>query len=79
MKCFLVPAPIQEAILAAFQEEGWPPRIDDPLPGRAEQDPKRRLNNAIKKLNGCRLARVIRFSGDGTGEGVKWKLVTDWR
>ena len=22
----------QEIILSAFEEEGWPPRIDDPLP-----------------------------------------------
>jgi hypothetical protein len=32
VKEFKLPAPNQETILTAFQEEGWPPRIDDPLP-----------------------------------------------
>jgi hypothetical protein len=32
VKQFKVPAPNQEMILASFEEEGWPPRIDDPLP-----------------------------------------------
>src|SRR5690606_33281778 len=32
----------QEIILNAFQEEGWPARIDDPLPPQPEQDSKRR-------------------------------------
>ena len=31
VKEFKVPAANQEAILAAFQEEGWVPRIDDPV------------------------------------------------
>src|SRR5205814_465539 len=44
VKQFKVPAPNQEAVLAAFEEESWPPRIDDPLPPQPEQDPKRRLH-----------------------------------
>ncbi len=31
VKRFKAPAANQETILAAFDEEGWPPRIDDPL------------------------------------------------
>jgi hypothetical protein len=45
-----VPAPNQEMILASFQE-GWPPRIDDPLPPQADQDSKRRLHDTIITLN----------------------------
>ena len=66
----------QEAILAAFQEDGWPARIDDPLPPVAETDPKRRLSDTIKCLNRKQQNALVRFSGDGTGEGVLWDLVT---
>ena len=31
VKQYRVPSPNQEAVLTVFQEEGWPPRIDDPL------------------------------------------------
>jgi hypothetical protein len=34
IKWFRVPAPDQERILDAFEEEGWPASIDDPLPPR---------------------------------------------
>jgi hypothetical protein len=65
----------QEAILAAFDEEGWPCRIDDPLPPHPEQDPKRRLSDTIKCLNRKHFNRLIRFRGDGTGTGIVWELV----
>ena len=39
VKTFKQPAPNQEIILAAFEEEKWPVRIDDPLPPHGEQDP----------------------------------------
>lgn len=64
----------QERILAAFEEEGWPPRIDDPLPPRAEIDSKRRLGDTIKCLNRNHLVPVLRFIGDGSGQGVIWEL-----
>ena len=66
----------QEAVLAAFQEEGWPPRIDDPLSPIAETDPKRRLSDAIKCLNRKQKNPLLRFSGDGTGEGILWDVVS---
>ena len=65
----------QEAILAAFHEEGWPARIDDPLPPVPETDPKRRLSDTIKCLNRKQQNSLVRFSGDGTGEGVLWDVV----
>lgn len=63
----------QEAILAVFQEEGWPSRIDDPLPPESDQDTKRRLSDTIKCLNRKQTNRLIRFHGDGSGEGVIWE------
>src|SRR5688572_2075781 len=32
VKEYRAPAPNQQLVLASFQEEGWPHRIDDPLP-----------------------------------------------
>ncbi|CAD73699.1 hypothetical protein RB4296 [Rhodopirellula baltica SH 1] len=65
----------QQAILNAFEEDGWPPRIDDPLPPNAEQDSKRRLADTIKCLNRKQCYAVVHFRGDGTGEGVIWEIV----
>lgn len=67
-------APNQEMVLNAFQEEGWPGRIDDPLPRHPDQDSKRRLSDTIKCLNRHQIPALIHFHGDGTGEGVTWQL-----
>ena len=75
VKQFKVPAPNQELILATFQEEGWPPRVDDPLPPHPDQDSKRRLHDTITTLNRHQKHRLIRFSGDGRGQGVRWELL----
>lgn len=66
----------QKTILAAFEEEGWPHRIDDPLPGvRDDRRAKRRLRDTITGLNQDHVAPgVMRFRGDGTGRGVRWYL-----
>lgn len=75
VKVFKLPSPMQEAILMAFEEEHWPPRIDDPLPSHPELLPKRRLHDTIKSLNRNQKSALIRFMGDGTGEGVRWEMV----
>jgi hypothetical protein len=75
VKSFKLPSPNQEAILTALAEENWPVRIDDPLSPQVDLDPKRRLHDTIKSLNRNQKSRLIRFSGDGTGEGVLWKLI----
>lgn len=75
VKQFKVPAANQERILAAFQEEGWPVRIDDPLPPNSEQDSKRRLHDTINSLNRNQKQNLLRFTGDGSGQGVRWELL----
>jgi hypothetical protein len=75
IKVFKLPSPMQEAILMAFEEEQWPPRIDDPLPGHPDYPPKRRLHDTIKSLNRNQKNCLIRFMGDGTGEGIRWELI----
>ena len=74
VKQYRVPSPTQEAVLNAFEEEGWPARIDDPLRPDPDQDVKRHLHDTIRRLNRNRRAALIHFSGDGTGEGVLWEL-----
>ncbi len=54
----------QEKVLAAFEEEGWPSRIDDPVPPG-------RLKETVRQLN--KHLQHIRFESDGTGVGVLWQ------
>jgi hypothetical protein len=74
VKQFQVPASNQELILSAFQEEGWPEHIDDPLTGNHGIDPRTRLNDAIYRLNRSQRKPLIRFHTNGNGDGVRWSL-----
>ncbi|MGD9722711.1 MAG: hypothetical protein AB7O59_15365 [Pirellulales bacterium] len=73
VKEFKLPSPNQETVLMAFEEEGWPPRIDDPLPPVGHLDSRRRLHDTIKALNRKQKRLLIRFRGDGSGEGIRWE------
>jgi hypothetical protein len=77
VKQYRVPSSTQEVILAAFQEEGWPPQIDDPLPPIHDGCPKDRLRDTIRHLNSNQKNHLIRFRGDGTGQGILWELIDD--
>lgn len=74
VKRYRWPATNQETVLTAFEEEGWPPRIDDPLRPVNSVSPKRRLSDTIKCLNRNQCEKLVRFRGDGTGEGVLWDV-----
>jgi hypothetical protein len=78
VKQFKSPATNQELILSAFQEEGWPPRVDDPL-SPTELDAKRRLSDAIRCLNRSQLRPLLRFRGDGSGQGILWDVMPQCR
>jgi len=73
VKHFKWRAPNQERVLAAFEEDGWPPRTDDPLPPQQNQDAKRRLSDTIRCLNRKQINKRILFHGDGSGEGIRWE------
>jgi hypothetical protein len=78
VKDFEKPAPDQDTILSAFEEQGWQRRIDDPLPPKhGRQSRKQRLHDAIKRLNQGHKHNVIRFLADGTGTGIRWKFVDE--
>ncbi len=74
VKKFRWAASNQERVLMAFEEEGWPRRVDDPLSPQGNICPKRRLHDTIKCLNRRQENKIIRFRGDGTGTGVLWEL-----
>jgi hypothetical protein len=79
VKRFTRPAAAQELILSAFQEEGWPLAIDDPLPAQFNQDPKRRLHYTIRNLNRGQRPLCIRFFINGNGETIRWVCVAQPR
>jgi hypothetical protein len=63
----------QELVLAVFQEEGWPPRVDDPLPRSGEVDPAARLRETVRRLNRAQRQPVLRFEADGR-RGILWSF-----
>jgi hypothetical protein len=73
VKQFKVRSPSQEAILTAFEEQGWPTAIDDPLPPHPGQDAQRRLRSAIQSLNANQQTPLLRFRGDVIGRRVLWQ------
>jgi hypothetical protein len=75
IKAFSQPSQNQETILAVFQEEGWPVRIDNPLPPQPDRDGRRRLHDAITRLNRHQKRRLLRFHSDNNGDGVRWNIV----
>ena len=77
VKQFRQPAEEQDLILTAFQEEGWPQRISDPLPPKEGIDPKQRLHSTIRRLNRHQKHKLITFHGNGTGDGIGWSPVAE--
>jgi hypothetical protein len=77
VKRFKGPAKSQELILAAFQEDGWPDVIDDPLPMLPGQDPKRRLHYTVHHLNRVQRPCLIHFFVNGGGQRIYWQPVID--
>lgn len=75
VKSFRQPATNQVCVLDAFQNQGWPERIDDPLPHNGEVPAKIRLHETIKGLNANQHVKLVQFGGDGTGCGVMWRRI----
>ncbi len=75
VKHFRVPAKTQWLILTVFEEEGWPPCIDDPLPCEIGRNSRLRLKKAIYMLNSSQENPLIKFRGNGSGDGIYWEYV----
>jgi hypothetical protein len=69
-KKFRQPAPKQTRILDAFAEEGWPPKIYNPLTPEPNRVTRQQLADAVRGLNEN---PCIQFELDGTGEGILWR------
>jgi hypothetical protein len=65
VKRFTVPAFEQESILAAFEEQQWPSRIDDPFAGT--DGVAGRLPETVRRLNHGHRSRLICFQCEGSG------------
>jgi hypothetical protein len=74
VKHFRREAPFQEAILAAFQANGWAPCVTVSLPRDQGVSPKERLHETIKNLNRG-LRPHLRFTQEGNGSRVGWVAV----
>ncbi len=74
MKESRLPAPHQELILAALQEEGWPERLDDPLPGKRGVDPRRRLRSAVRGLTLGQVNPLLWFEVERGARGLRWRV-----
>ena len=74
VKHFRQDAPAQKAILSAFQEEGWPPWIHNPLAGEGEREGEERLHDAINNLNRLQKVARLHFRVEG-GDRVYWELL----
>jgi len=75
VKRYSRPSPNQDLVLSAFEEEGWPSHVYDPLPHKDKGVAKKRLHDTIIWLNRNHEARLLRFRGDGSGEGICWERV----
>lgn len=75
IKRLKVPARNQDLVLAAFEEQKWPPWIDDPIPPTHGINPKDRLHNTLSRLNMSHRRCLIHFVGNGTGRGIGWELL----
>jgi hypothetical protein len=75
VKQFDKPAQNQRAILSAFQREGWPPHIENPLEHDRLMDDSQRMADAVYRLNRDQKPLRICFRRDGRGLGITWELV----
>ncbi|MFM7289933.1 MAG: hypothetical protein ACKO6B_01720, partial [Planctomycetia bacterium] len=57
------------AILAAFEESGWPSQIYDPITGGGDSSTRRRVVETLNKD-----LKRIRFSCAGDGESFRWEI-----
>ena len=58
------------AVLDAFEQIDWPPRIDSPLGQKSDGEC---VNKTVNSLNTG--LQLIRFSADGTGKGFAWRKI----
>ena len=70
--CKHFPQPEQDEclVLAAFEKEGWPGRIHDPLPSKPDADARQRLADKARRLN--EQNPFLRFELDAASLAMVW-------
>jgi hypothetical protein len=74
---YRLPTSNQQLILQAFQESGWERELRDPLSPHPRVYVKERLRTTVANINRSLVHPAIHFSCNGTGHGVRWKIVLD--
>jgi hypothetical protein len=76
VKHFRQPARAQKQILDAFQEEGWPPWIFNPLGAEGHRTGGERLRDAVNKLHALQVGPWrLHFRVERGGERVSWQIL----
>lgn len=75
IKAFVRAAWNQEAILTAFEEEGWPQQVDDPIPPAGGRNQRARLRACIQSLNRQAAPPAIEFGCEPNGAAICWRPV----
>ncbi len=71
-------ASVRKLILDAFQEDGWGPRIDNPVKPRSSgDDTGKRLRDALSGLNHSQLWPALWF--EAHGDGARWWRFKEWQ
>lgn len=73
VKKFRHPGENQYLILDAFEEEGWPREIDNPIAAGNGVDERTRLKEAVHSLNRNQLASLVKFGICRSGQRVSLK------
>jgi hypothetical protein len=68
-------ADVQEIVLRAFQRQGWPRALKDPLPKHPTIAQEARLHGAIRGLMNAQKEARIRFFRNGTRCTICWEPV----
>ena len=68
-------APNQMPLLTAFQNRRWAATIDDPLPIAAGRNRRRRLENAITRLNSSQSPQRLKFHLQENGKKIGWEII----
>jgi hypothetical protein len=72
---FVQHAAAQEALLGAFQANGWAAQIQNPFPHPKKKETRERLHGACKNLTHALKAVGLRFGMRRKGQWVYWEEV----
>jgi hypothetical protein len=64
----------QQRALDAFEEQGWPPAIGDPLPRQRRVKARERLRDTVRHLNARLEGEALHFRADAEGQAVFWSF-----